>query len=168
MPKAVRVSRVNGEIFSDIEKGELRIFGTRLVAIDAQSLCNHLDTLVGGQVAEVVMHNLEFRAGKLAASRQKTERPQATLQEMIEHFVRDDCLSGMGITKVVLPEHATGPIDIEISNPSVKGVGGAAKAFAFSWWAGVLTALLDQEMDVKNFIYYETRDMMRCQIIPRS
>ena len=168
MPKAVRVSRVNGEIFSDIEKGELRISGVRLTAINAQALCDHRDSLVGVKVAEVIMHNLEFRLGKLDGARVKAEDPQASLQELIGHFASDDRLSGFGVTKVTLPEQANMPIEVEIANPSVKGAGGAAKAFAFSWWAGVLTSLLDREMDARNFLYYEERNIMRCQIVPRG
>jgi len=166
LPKVIGC--LSGEVVSDAEKGELRIFGTRLTAINAQRLCNHLDTLVGVHVAEVIMHNLEFRAGKVDAARLRAERPRATLQELVKHLTRDDSLSGMGITKVALPENVKNPIEIEISNPSVKGAGGAAKAFAFSWWAGVLSGLLELEMDVKNFLYSEERNMMRCQIIPRD
>ena len=159
---------MSGEVVSNTEKGELRISGMRLTAINAQALCDHLDSLVGVRVAEVIMHNLEFRLGKLDGARVKAERPRATLQELVGHFTRDDRLSGFGVTKVTLPENVNRSIEIEILNPSVKGAGGAAKAFAFSWWAGVLTSLLDREMDVKYFLYYEEGNMMRCQIVPRG
>jgi hypothetical protein len=156
------------EVVSDPKRGELRIWGRRVMAVNAQELCNHLDTLVGLQVSEVIMHNLELRAGKLDAAKVRAEHPERTLRELVDHFVRDDGLSGLGITKVTLSENANRPIEIEIANPSVKGTGGAAKAFAFSWWAGVFTALLDREMDVANFVYYADRDVMRCQMVPRS
>ena len=131
----------------DKENGELRILGQRHTAIDAQTLCNYLDSLTGAQVAEVIMRNLEFRLGKLDAARLKGERPQATLQELVDHLARTDRFSGLGITTVSLPESSQASIEIEIGNPSVKGTAGAAKAFAFSWWAGALTALLDSEME---------------------
>ena len=152
----------------DTEKGELRILGQRHTAIDAQALCNHLDSLVGVKVAEVIMHNLEYRIGESDAARLRAEKPQATLPELVKHLAKTDRLSGIGIIKVTWPEDAKNPIEIEIANPSVKGPRGAAKGFAFSWWAGALTALLDKEMDAKNFIYYEERNVMRCQIIPRG
>lgn len=156
---------MNSEIFSDAES---RIFGARLTAIDVQSLCDRLDNLVGTKVAEVIMHNLEFRDGKLDAARVRAEESKATLEEVVERLVRIVRLSGVGVSRVTLPESGKGPIAIEIENPSVKGTGGAAKAFAFSWWAGAFTSLLDKEMDVENFVYYPDRDVMRCQIVPRG
>jgi len=155
-------------VVSDVERGELRVSGARLTAINAQALCDHLDSLVGAKVAEVIMHNLEFRLGKLDATRLRTEEPKATVHELVEHLARDDRLSGFGITKVTFPENAEDLAEIEISNPSVKGPAGAAKAFAFSWWAGILTALLGKEMDVEKFIYDRERNMIGCEIVPRG
>jgi hypothetical protein len=155
-------------LVSDIEKGELRISGVRLTAINAQALCDYLDTLVGARVAEVIMHNLEFRLGKLDAAKLRAEQPKATLRELIERLARDDRLSGFGITKVALSENAKNPIEIEIENPSVRGSVGAAKAFAFSWWAGIFTAFLGKEMDVENFNYNKERNLIECQIVPRG
>lgn len=148
----------------DTERGELRILGQRHVAIDAQTFCSHLDSLVGMQVSEVIVNNLEFRLGKRDATRLRTEKAQATLSELVEHLAKTDRLSGLGITNVRLPENSQSPIEIEIANPSVKGTTGAAKALAFSWWAGALSALLGKEMDVKNVLYDERRNVMKSQI----
>jgi len=150
------------------EKGELRILGQRHTAIDAQTLCDHLDSLTGAQVAEVIMHNLEFRLGKLDAARLKAEKPQATVRELLDDLAKADCLSGLGITTVTLHENPQTSIDIEIANPSVKANAGAAKAFAFSWWAGALTALLDSEMEAKNVFYDEKMNLIRSQITRRQ
>ncbi len=151
----------------DTEKGELRIRGQRYTAIDAQTLCNHLDSLVGVQVAEVIMHNLEFRLGKSDAARLRVENPKATVRELVEHLIKSDRLSGAGITKVTLPENPENPILVEVSNPSVKGTTGAAKAFLFSWWAGALTALHDKEFDLKHVAYDEEKNELKCQIAVR-
>ena len=151
----------------DAEKGELRILGKRHTAIDAQTLCSYLDSLVGVQVAEVIMHNLEFRLGKLDAAKLKTEKPQASLPELVEHLTKSDRLSGIGITKVTLSKAPQYPIEIEVTNPSVKEVTGAAKAFLFGWWAGALTALFDKEFDVKSVVYDEPRDLLKGQIAAR-
>ncbi len=151
----------------DTDKGELRILGKRHTAIDAQTLCSHLDSLVGVQVAEVIMHNLEFRLGKLDATRLRTEKTQASIPELVEHLTKSDRLSGVGITKVTLSKTPQYPIQIEVTNPSVKAATGAAKAFLFGWWAGALTALFDKEFDVKSVVYDETRDLLKGQIAPR-
>lgn len=152
----------------DTEKGELRILGQRHVAIDAQTLCSHLDSLVGTQVAEVIMHNLEFRTGKLDAARLKASKPNAPLPELIEHLSKSDRLSGAGVTKVTLPDAPEDSIRCEVSNPGVKGVTGASKAFIFSWWAGALTALVDKEFDVKNVAYDERNNVLSGVIARRD
>jgi hypothetical protein len=150
------------------EKGELRILGIRLTAIDAQSICNHLDSLVGAKVGEVIMHNLEFRLGKLDAARLKAEKSGAKLNDLIEHLRMADQLTGVGMTTVRLSNNPDEPIGVEVANPSVKGAEGAAKAFIFSYWAGAMTALLDKEFDLKNVVYDNERDLMRCLIAPRD
>jgi len=150
------------------EKGELRILGIRLTAIDAQSMCNHLDSLVGVKVGEVIMHNLEFRLGKLDAARLKAEKSGAALNDLIERLRRADQLTGVGMTTVRLPNNPDEPIGVEVANPSVKGAEGAAKAFIFSYWAGAMTALLDKEFDMKNVVYDNEKDLMKCLITPRD
>jgi hypothetical protein len=151
----------------DTEKGELRILGQRHTAIDAQTLCNFLDSLVGIQVSEVIMHNLEFRLGKLDAARLRAEKGQVSVTELIEDFVRTDRLSGIGITKVTMSENPQNSIHIEVTNPSVKGSTGAAKSFIFAWWAGVLTSLFDKEFDVNGAAYSEEKNMIVCQMVSR-
>lgn len=155
---------MSGNVVS--EKGELRILGMRLTAIDAQSMCNHLDSLVGVKVGEVIMHNLEFRLGKLDAARLKAEKPGATLNDLIEHLRMTDRLTGVGMTTVRLPENPGGPVEVEVANPSVKATEGAAKSFIFSYWAGALSALLGKEFDMKNVIYDIEKDLMKCLITP--
>ena len=150
------------------ENGELRILGMRLTAIDAQSLCNHLDSLVGTKVGEVIMHNLEFRLGKLDAARLRAERPGTKVNDLVEHLVRTDRLTGVGVTSVRFPETPSQPVNVEVANPSVKGTEGAAKSFIFSYWAGALTALLDKEFDVKNAVYDTEKNLMKCLITPRD
>jgi len=154
------------ELSWDKEKGELRILGSRQTAITAQKLCDYLDSLVGLQVAEVIMNNLEFRLGKeeAAAFRQR----QTSLSDVIDLLTKYDSLTGVGVTKVSLPENEQEPITLEISNPSVKGTSGAARAFLFSWWCGALTTLLGRDLEARDVTYSEERDVMKCRIVPRS
>ena len=152
----------------DREKGELRILGRRNTAIDAQALCDYLDSLVGSQVAEVIMHNLESRTGKQDGDWIRKEKPELTTNELIRFGEEWDRVSGVGATQVTLPEDKTGPIVLEISNPSVKGTQGAAKAFLFSWWAGMLTSLLGKNFEYKNVLYDREKNIMKCEIVPRE
>jgi hypothetical protein len=78
-----------------------------------------------------------------------------------------DRAAGVGATRVTLGKDAMSPILLEISNPSVKGIQGAAKAFLFSWWAGMLTSLMARSFEAKNVTYDKERDLMRCEMVPR-
>jgi hypothetical protein len=120
------------------------------------------------QVAEVIMNNLESRLGKEDGARLHEENPKAGVNELVQMLIESDLLSGVGVTRVTLPEDQASPITVEISNPSVKGTAGAAKAFLFSWWAGALTSVLGRELEVNNVIYGEGKNVMKCEIGPRA
>jgi hypothetical protein len=151
----------------DKEKGELRILGRRQTAMTPQTLCNHLDSLVGIKVAEVIVSNLEYRSGKDETEMFRKEKPQATLSEMVDLLVRYDSLTGVGITKVTLPKNDQDHIIVQISNPSVKGTVGAAKAFLFSYWCGALTTLLNRNLEIEDVAYDEKKNVMTCNIVLR-
>lgn len=152
----------------DREKGELRILGRRNTAIEAQALCDHLDSLVGVQVGEVIMNNLESRLGKQDGNLLRKEKPELTIDELIKLCEKWDRMAGVGATKATIPQNPTNPILLEISNPSVKGNQGAAKAFLFSWWAGMLTSLLGKNFEYKNVVYDQEKNIMKCEIVPRQ
>ena len=151
----------------DRTKAEFRLFGRRHAAVDAQSLCNHLDSLVGPVVGEVIMNNLETRLGKEDGARLREANPKASVGELIKMLEETDLITGMGITKTVVTEDLIAPIRIEIWNAVAKGEKGAAKSFLFSWWCGVLTSILGKALEVKAVQYDEKANMMKCEIVPR-
>jgi len=158
------------EIVWDKAKGELRILGQRHTALDAQALCDHLDSLVGPTVAEVIMDNHERRLGKEDADRFRRERRQASVREIIDVIIETDLMSGAGVTKVTIPEGAMyeGAILVEIHNPCVRAASGAAKAFLFSYWCGALSSLLDNEFEAKDVSYDETENLLTARIVRRA
>lgn len=163
------IGKMSEEAFWDKEKGRLGILGHRRVAIDAQALCEHLDSLLGSQVAEVIINNHEVRLGKEDAEGIRREKPQATIQEILDQLAEADRLSGMGVVKVtVLP----GQVDltriaVEISDPCVTRTEGASRAFVCSYWSGVLSALLGGEFEAKNVTCDTDKKVMKCQISRR-
>ena len=159
---------MNGDVVLDADKGEIRLFGKRHVAIDAQSLCEFLDSLVGTQVGEVIMHSLEYHLGRTEAERFKEKNPQATLNDLIERFVGADRLSGVGLTKVTMSSNPQHLVLIEIANPGTKGSTGAAKSFIFSWWAGLLSLHLGKELDVNEVWYDEQGNIARGRLVERQ
>jgi hypothetical protein len=57
---------------------------------------------------------------------------------------------------------------VQISNPSVKGTVGAAKAFLFSWWCGALSVLLNRELEIEDVTCDEGENVMKCKIVSRQ
>jgi len=149
-------------------KGEFRLFGRRQALVDVQSLCDHLDSLVGPVVGEVIMNNLESRLGKEDTTRLREANPKATVDELVTKLVEADLLAGMGVTKVDVPKDPTAQIKLEIRNPIVRGNSGAAKAFLFSYWCGALSLILGRDLDVKTVDYDEKADVMRCELGTRK
>ena len=156
------------DVVLDKAKGELRIFGKRHIAIDAQALCDQLDLMVGPKVAEVMINQHEVRLGKEDVIEMRAERPQATVRELVDLLISADAASGMGITEVAIPQNPPGPIDLQISNPCMKRTSGAGKALLFSYWCGALTELLGTELKVNYVTYDESNDVLKCQFIPVS
>lgn len=155
------------EIVSDKMKGELRILGRRQTAVTPQAICDYLDLLVGTQVAEVIMNNLEFRLGKEEAELFLKERSNSTTSDIIALMIKYDALTGMGVTEVRLPKIDEDPVLLRISNPSVVRTEGASKSFLFSWWCGALTTLLKKEMRFLDVTYDEEQNTVQCKITPR-
>jgi len=152
----------------DKTKAEFRLFGQRQALVDVKSLCDHLDSLVGPVVGEVIMNNLESRLGREDATRLREASPKATVEELVAKLEETDLYTGMGITKVTLPKDPGAQIKLEIWNPIVKGNSGAAKSFLFSWWCGALTSVLGRELDIKTVDYDEKAKMLRCELGARA
>jgi hypothetical protein len=159
---------LTNEIVLNKAKAEFKLFGQRQALVDVKSLCDHLDSLVGPVVGEVIMSNLETRLGKEDGARLRTANPSATIEELVAKLEETDLITGMGITKVTLSKDPGTQIKVEISNPIVRANSGAAKSFLFSWWCGVLTSLLGRELDIKTVDYDEKANVLRCEIGSRT
>jgi hypothetical protein len=151
----------------DRTKAELRLLGRRQAAVDLQALCDHLDSLVGFVVGEVIMNNLESRLGKEDGAKVREKFPNASVDELVAKLAEVDLVSGMGITKTTLNKDQNGPIIVEIWNPIVRGSRGAAKSFLFAWWSGALTVILGRELEAKSVHYDENANLMKCEIVSR-
>lgn len=149
------------------EKGELRILGKRHTAVDVEAFCDSLDYLVGVQVAQVIMHNVEYRLGKLDGARAKMEKTKASLTELVDYLAQADLESGIGKTKVTLSGDPATQAEVEVANPCVRGTSGAARSFIASWWAGAITSLLDKEFDIKNVAFDQEKNIMKCSLATR-
>jgi hypothetical protein len=152
----------------DREKGELLILGHRNAAVDARALCEYLDSLVGAQVGEVIMKNLETRLGKEDGVWLRKENPQLSLNELINIVTEWDRMAGVGATQTTLVGNALSSILLEVANPIVKVTQGAGRAFLFGWWAGMLSSILGKDWDYTNVVYDPAKDIMKCEFVPRA
>ena len=141
--------------------------GSRRAAIDVVAFCEELDQLVGPIVAEVMINQCRFRMGKQDVARLRSEKIQATAQEIVDLLVESERLSGIGSTRVTIPENSAQPVEVEVSTPCMTKTSGAAKFFIFGYWSGALSVLLKREMTTANVKYDKEADVLRCQIIPR-
>ena len=158
---------LNTDIEFDEKRGEIRLLSLRQMIMNMEALCNHLDALVGNQVAEVIIKNLELQEGKEEANRFLENHPNSRVEEFLKLMVKYDALSGVGITSVKLPENPEEPILIEISNPYIKKTVGSSKSLLFSWWCGALSAVLHRDLDLESITYDEAADVLKCTIAPR-
>lgn len=149
-------------------KGELRLLGRRQMVMNMDSLCDHLDTLVGSQVAEVIITSLELREGKEEAELFRREHPHASVDDVLNFFIEYDSLTGVGITSVKRPEDTRASIVIQISNPYIKKTTGSSKSLLFSWWSGVLSSVLHRDLDFESISYDPIKDVLSCTMVPRE
>lgn len=151
----------------DETKGELKLQGRRYMLMSMDALCNHLDTLVGSKVAEVIIKKLEFEEGREEAKRFYRDHP-AKIEEFINHMIRYDSLTGVGITSVKLSNNPGPNAVIQISNPYIKKTEGSSKSLLFSWWCGALSSALNRELDVESISYDATNDILTCTLSCRA
>jgi len=123
--------------------------------------------MVGPRVAEVILNQHEFRLGKQDAAELRTQKPNASVHEIVDLLIGAERISGVGIVRLAIPESPPYRIQLEISNPCVKRTVGASRAFLSSYWCGVLTSLLGKEFKAQSVIYDEAQDLLRCVIFPR-
>ena len=152
----------------DREKGELRILGHRNAAVDVRALCEYLDSLVGSQVGEVIMKNLETRLGKEDGLWLRKDKPQLRPHELIDIIKKWDRMAGIGTTQATLVGEGPSSILLEVTNPIIKTSQGTGKAFLFGWWAGLLSSILGRDFEYTNIVYDSANDIMKCSLVPRT
>jgi len=142
-----------------------KVLGRRHVAIDVKSLCEHLDTLVGSQVAEVIMRHHEVRLGIEDADFILKQNPKAIPSEIVEKLAERWRLSGVGNVQARLSDDG---LEITIKNPCVTKTEGSAKSFLFSHWCGALSVVMSGEFEVIHVTYDPARDVMKGRIVPHN
>jgi hypothetical protein len=133
-----------------------------------QQFCDFTDVLVGAKVGEVMMKNLQARLGREDGAWLRKQNPQASLDELIRIASEWGLMAGFGATQATLGAPGPNSVTLSVSNPAVKGSKGAAKAFLFAWWAGMITSFLRKAFDYENVVYDEAANTMKCEVVPRG
>lgn len=150
----------------DREKGEMWIEGKRHVAIDLAVFCRRLDSLVGVQVAETIVNNVEYWLGREEAENTRKEYPQSTAQEVLNRIKETDGVSGVGIVELKFLD--SGAIQFQIYNPAITATSGAGKSILISYWCGVLSYLFNTDYDAGDLLNDKETNRLTCLLNPRS
>lgn len=150
------------------EKGELQIFGKRHIAMDAEALCQSLDSMCGYQVAEVLLHNHIRKLGREDARRTREGMPDAAMDAIVAKLLESDRLSGMGVAKFTLPHDPQAAIHVEMWNPCVKKTEGAGKSLLFSWWCGALGQLRGRDFEIADVSFDPNTNTARAILRDRT
>jgi hypothetical protein len=144
-----------------------KITGRRHILVDIEALCEHLDQLVGSQVAEVIMNHHEIRLGKEDAEFVRKQNPNASPAEIVEKLCESWRFSGIGDVQAKLKLVENGPeLEISIGAPCLTKTTGSGKSFLFSHWCGTLSLILGGDFEVKNVTYDSQKDVMSGRIVP--
>ena len=145
------------------------ILGRRHVAVDIEALCEHVDLLVGPQVAEVIMNHHLVRLGKEDAEFVRKQNPSATPAEIVEKLAEHPRQSGIGDVKAKLNLSENGPeLEISIGAPCITKTVGSGKSFLFSHWCGSLSVILGGDFEIKNVAYDAQNNIMSGKIVPHE
>ena len=152
----------------DDTKAEIRVRGRRYGLLDITALCQHLDACLGTRVGEVIMRNHRTQLGKETVNRIRQSHPGISIHDIVKMLTEEDQFTGIGTTKLGLPENPLQAGNLTVWDPIVVSTAGAAKAFISSYWAGVLSELSKLDFEPANIRYDEDEKLLTCRLSPKD
>jgi len=156
-------TKTNLNMKFDYEKGEIRLFDTRIALTNLLPACEKIDKMFGTG-GEVIVSCMFFEQGRQLFQTMMRNTPNKNKEELLKELVSLQPHFGWGITSLEII--STNPLKIEITvkNPFVKTVQGSSKHLIGSFWAGVLSECFDQQLKCARFFYDEKEDKLHCTI----
>jgi hypothetical protein len=147
----------------DYEKGEIRLFGTRLALTNLLPACEKVDKMFGTG-GEVIIHCMAFEQGRQLFEAMMTNSPNKSKEELLKEVVDVQPQAGWGIANLEIVSGKPPKIEVTVKNPPVKTLRGSSKHLIGSFWSGVLSKYFNKQLKCANFSYNEEEDKLHCII----
>lgn len=160
--KKVEVKK-NLNVKFDSEKGEIRLFGTRIALTNLPLGCKKIDRMFGTG-GEVIVDGMAFEQGRQLFEAMVTNSPNKSKEDLLKEVVDLQPQVGWGITALEIISNSPPKIEVTVKNPPVKTLQGSSKHLIGSFWAGVLSKYFSEQLKCASFSYDEKEDELHCII----
>lgn len=160
--KKVEVKK-NLNVKFDYEKGEIRLFGTRIALTNLLPACKKIDKMFGTG-GEVIINCMAFEQGRQLFEAMMTNSPNKSKEELLKEVVDVQPQAGWGITTLEIIKDNPPKIEVAVKNPPVKTLQGSSKHWIGAFWVGVLSKYFNQQLKCVGFSYDEKEDRLHCII----
>jgi hypothetical protein len=147
----------------DYEKGEIRLFGTRIALTNLIPACKKIDKMFGTG-GEVIVNCMAFEQGRQLFEAMITNSSNKSKEELLKEMVDIQPQAGWGIVGLKIIKDNPPKIEVTVKNPPVKTLQGSSKHLIGSFWAGVLSKHFSRQLKCASFSYDEKEDELRCMI----
>jgi hypothetical protein len=147
----------------EYEKGEIRLFDTRVALTNLLPACKKIDKIFGSG-AEVIVHCIASEQGRQLCKTAMTNNPSTSKRDLLEEVVDIQTRAGWGITHLEIIKNNPLRIEVTVKNSPIKGLQGSLKHLIGSFWTGVLSEGFSQQLKCASFSYDEKEDTLRCII----
>ena len=147
----------------DYEKGEIRLFGTRIALTNLFPACERIDKMFGTG-GEVIISCMAFEQGRELFEAMMANNPNKSKEELLQEIVDLEPQAGWGRTSLEILSDNPPKIEVAAKNPPVKTSRGSSKHLIGSFWAGVLSNYFSQQLKCTNFSYDGKEDKLHCTI----
>ncbi|MFQ6073700.1 MAG: hypothetical protein ACE5KC_00635 [Candidatus Bathyarchaeia archaeon] len=155
--------KTNRNVKFDHEKGEIRLFGTRIALTNLLPACEKVDKMFGTG-GEVIINCMAFEQGRQLFEAMMTNSPNKSKEELLKEVADVQPQAGLGIASLEILSDNPPKIEVVVKNSPVKTLRGSAKQWIGAFWAGVLSKYFSQQLKCTSFSYDEEEDKLRCVI----
>jgi predicted hydrocarbon binding protein len=143
------------------EKGEIRLFDTRVALTNLLPACKKIDKIFGSG-AEVIVHCIASEQGRQLFKTAITNNPDTSKAGLLEEVVDIQTRAGWGITHLEIIKNDPLRIEVTVKNSPIKVLQGSLKHLIGSFWTGILSEAFGRQLKCESFSYDEKEDTLRC------
>jgi len=155
--------KTNLNVKFDCEKGEIRLFGTRIALTNILPACREIDKMFGTG-GEFIVNCMAFEQRSQLFKAMVTNSPNKSKEELLKEVIDLQPQAGWGITSLKIISDNPPKTEVAVRNPPVKTLQGSSKHLIGSFWAGVLSKYFSEQLKCVSFSYDEKEDELYCII----